>query len=146
MEAGTTFERLIGERTEPERYAALIATSRHNPEVEASLSVLKGLYERRHQTYIEYLRSNKNLGGTESRSPRWRECDTRLFGGVEVMAALLGAIYPSPTGQPPIQETMDLVRARVGPLCNGWPDGNSRLTHHPHVSCEVHPPTRKAQS
>jgi hypothetical protein len=137
-ETDTAYDDLLAERTKPERYAQLIANSTHGPEIEAGLTVLGGLLRKRHEVYVDYLKRG-GRPGNQMRSPRWRDRDAAVYGGAEVMAALLGAIYPSPHGKPPVEETLDLVRARAGSLCNGWPDARGGIIHPSGIDCDLHP-------
>jgi hypothetical protein len=125
------------------QYTTLIANSAHPREIEAAIEVACDLHRALNDAYVQYLSPNAKgkLGrpGYETQSPTWREAEREAFGARRALAAILGARYPSPTGQPPIAETRQLVINRVGPLCNGWPGPTAdEITHHPKDPCPVH--------
>jgi hypothetical protein len=125
------------------QYTTLIADSAHPREIEAAIEVACELHRALNDAYVQYLsgsaKAKPGKPGFQNQSPRWREAETGAFASVRVLAAILGARYPSPTGQPPIGETQQLVINRVGPLCNGWHGENTdEITHHPKDPCPLH--------
>lgn len=126
-----------------EKYTTLIANSAHPREIEAAIEVACDLHRALNEAYVQYLsgsaKSRPGKPGFQNQSPRWREAEAGAFASVRTLAAILGARYPSPTGQPPIAEAQQLVANRVGPQCTGWPgDRPGEITHHPKDSCPLH--------
>lgn len=123
------------------QYTTLIAESSHAPEIEAAIEVACELHRALNDAYVQYLsgtaKAKPGRPGYQGQSPRWREAEAAAFASVRTLAAILGAKYRSPNGQIPIPQTQQLVKNRVGPLCNGWPD-NDTITHHPKDPCPVH--------
>jgi hypothetical protein len=114
-EPATTFERLIAERTRPDQYRELLINATFGPEIERALAVLVQLWIKKQQVHADYLRRGRRPGG-ELQSARWREADAGLYGSAQTLAALLGSMYPSPDGNPPVQATIELAQHRAAAL------------------------------
>lgn len=112
-EPETSYEQLVAERTQPDQYRDLLINASFGPEIERALAVCVRLWVKRQQVRTGYLERGGRPGG-EVQSALWREADTGLYSGVEVLAAVLGSMYPSPDGKPPVQATMELVEHRAG--------------------------------
>lgn len=126
-----------------EQYTALIANSSHPREIEAAIEVACEEYRALNDAYVQYLSGNAKAKpgrpGYQNQSPKWRQVEAGAFASVRTLAAILGARYPSPNGQPPISEAQQLVTNRVGPLCTGWPGTNTdEIIHHSQEPCPVH--------
>lgn len=129
--------------TSAAQYTALIANSTHSHEIEAAIEIACELHRALNDAYVMYLggtaKAKPGKPGYQGQSPRWREAEAAAFASVRTLAAILGTKYNNPTGQVPIPQTQQLVKTRVGPLCNGWPDKDSgQLTHHPQETCPAH--------
>lgn len=133
-----------------EQYRKMLMETEFPPEVDRVLDVACHYYRAQHRAYVDYLsgyrkttraqRENLGTPGRETRSPGWRLAEAAAFASLETLATLLGVLYPSPTGHPPMDEARAVVTQRVGPLCTGWRrTPHSPLTHHPHDNCTVHP-------
>lgn len=129
-------------RTDADQYATMITDSVHPQEVEAVLRLACDLAIEKNEALVQYLRGKgprkRGRPGYEGQSPRWRTAEAVAFNMARALAAVLLARYPSPTGQPPIQEARALISKRIGPLCNGWREADDALTHHQDIVCPVH--------
>jgi hypothetical protein len=111
--------------------------SRHGAGIEAALAVAGDKYRAHNAAYVRYLSKGGTPGG-QNRSRRWGEADHAYTGALETLAAALGTLYPKPDGSPPITEVAALIAHRVGPLCTGWPEGDT-IVHAPTDDCARHP-------
>lgn len=129
---------------ETQQYQALVTHGPHPPEIESGIQILCQLYRKRHTTYVAFLRGQKKgrpgEPGRQNQSPAWREADAGYFAGLTTLAAILGSIYPPPSGRLPINDVAELIQLRVGPLCTGWSSKDNDIidSHHPAVACPIH--------
>lgn len=125
------------------QYTSLIADSTHDPLIEAAIEIACEEHRALNDAYVQYLIGNTKAKpgkpGYEGQSPRWRVAEAAAFASVRTLAAVLGAKYNNPSGQLPIPQAQQLVKNRVGLLCNGWSDKDTdTITHHPQETCPVH--------
>lgn len=117
-------------------YLQLLVELEHDEGIERQISYAADAYRKRHEALQAYLKGG-GKPGHENRSTRWREADAAVWACASMLALIIDAHYPSPTGRPDNAVINDLLQRRVGPLCTGWPH-DSTVVHPPHVECPVH--------
>ena len=68
----------------------------------------------------------------------WAATEGAASGGIQVLAALFGVLYPKPGRHLPTWEIQQLIARRLGPQCTGWTDPYGKLQHSQLYPCPVH--------